>query len=176
MKRTAPTSHKPSRAAVTLTSFFLAAATLSGCGGGDSTSSAPSSSDNAPAPLLDGTTADPNPPVQEDNNPAPAPAAALPTPVTDAPAQPPASLQLADNLTEGVAAGSMWRTSALWGIGYTELVAGKDIKVGYLHDSRARTLTEAIMWHGGEGTASRQRFEALSKADRDALMAFLRSL
>lgn len=83
---------------------------------------------------------------------------------------------LADNLTEGVAAGSMWRTSALWGIGYTELVTGKDIKVGYLHDSRARTLTEAIMWHGGEGTASRQRFEALSKADRDALMAFLRSL
>jgi CxxC motif-containing protein (DUF1111 family) len=70
----------------------------------------------------------------------------------------------------------MWRTSALWGIGYTELVAGKDIKVGYLHDSRARTLTEAIMWHGGEGTASRQRFEALSKSDRDALMAFLRSL
>ena len=83
---------------------------------------------------------------------------------------------LADNFTEGLATGSMWRTSALWGIGYTELVAGKDIKVGYLHDSRARTLTEAIMWHGGEGTASRQRFEALSKSDRDALMAFLRSL
>jgi len=83
---------------------------------------------------------------------------------------------LADNLTEGLATGSMWRTSALWGVGYTEMVAGKGVKVGYLHDSRARTLTEAIMWHGGEGTASRDRFAVLSKADREALLAFLNSL
>ncbi len=83
---------------------------------------------------------------------------------------------LADNFVEGQATGSMWRTSALWGIGYTEKVAGKAATVGYLHDSRARTLTEAILWHGGEGAASRQRFEALSKADRDALLAFLGSL
>ena len=83
---------------------------------------------------------------------------------------------LADNFIEGQATGSMWRTSALWGIGYTERVAGAAGKVGYLHDSRARTLTEAIMWHAGEGTASRQRFAALSKADRDALLAFLGSL
>jgi len=83
---------------------------------------------------------------------------------------------LADDLIEGQATGSMWRTSALWGIGYTERVAGTAGKVGYLHDSRARTLTEAILWHGGEATASRQRFEALSKANRDALLAFLGSL
>ena len=83
---------------------------------------------------------------------------------------------LADNLIEGQATGSLWRTSALWGIGYTERVAGPTTKVGYLHDSRARTLTEAILWHGGESTVSRQRFEALSKADRDALLAFLGSL
>ncbi|WP_280155808.1 di-heme oxidoredictase family protein [Piscinibacter sp. XHJ-5] len=84
---------------------------------------------------------------------------------------------LADNLVEGQATGSMWRTSALWGIGYTELVAAsKSVPVGYLHDSRARTLTEAILWHGGEAAVSRQRFQALSKADRDALLAFLRSL
>ncbi|WP_235835208.1 di-heme oxidoredictase family protein [Piscinibacter terrae] len=83
---------------------------------------------------------------------------------------------LADNLVEGQATGSMWRTSALWGIGYTERVAGGAGKVGYLHDSRARTLQEAILWHGGEATASRQRFEALSKADREALLAFLGSL
>src|SRR4029453_478365 len=79
---------------------------------------------------------------------------------------------LADGLTEGQATGSMWRTPALWGIGYTGTVAGSEIQVGFLHDSRARTLTEAIMWHGGEGTASRQRFEQLSKADREALLAF----
>lgn len=83
---------------------------------------------------------------------------------------------LADNLVEGQATGSMWRTSALWGIGYTERVAGSAGKVGYLHDSRARTLLEAILWHGGEATTSRQRFEALSKEDRDALLAFLGSL
>jgi len=84
--------------------------------------------------------------------------------------------ELADGLVEGQASGSMWRTSALWGIGYTELVAGSGVKAGYLHDSRARTLTEAILWHDGEAAASRRRFQALPKADREALLAFLRSL
>lgn len=83
---------------------------------------------------------------------------------------------LADTLVEGQATGSMWRTSALWGIGYTEYVAGKDFNVGYLHDSRARTLTEAILWHGGEATTSRQLFEQLSTPDREALLSFLKSL
>lgn len=84
---------------------------------------------------------------------------------------------LADALSEGQATGNLWRTSPLWGIGYTEYVAAsKNVPVGYLHDSRARTLTEAILWHDGEAAASRRRFEALSKADRDALLAFLRSL
>ncbi len=49
-------------------------------------------------------------------------------------------------------------------------------KVGYLHDGRARTLTEAVMWHGGEADKARQRFAALSPADRAALMAYLGSL
>jgi CxxC motif-containing protein (DUF1111 family) len=83
---------------------------------------------------------------------------------------------LADKLVEGQAKGNMWRTAPLWGIGYTEKVLGANAKVGYLHDGRARNLTEAIMWHDGEGAASRQRFEKLSKKERDDLMAFLRSL
>ncbi|TFW30180.1 c-type cytochrome [Duganella callida] len=85
---------------------------------------------------------------------------------------------LADKFTEGQATGSMWRTAPLWGIGYTETVLGKGngYQVGYLHDGRARNLTEAIMWHGGEATKSRQRFENLSAADRDAMLAFLKSL
>lgn len=83
---------------------------------------------------------------------------------------------LADSFSEGQAQGSFWRTSPLWGIGYTEKVMGSSAKVGYLHDGRARNLTEAILWHGGEAEKSRQRFEALSKADRDALLAFLNSL
>lgn len=82
---------------------------------------------------------------------------------------------LADGLVEGQASGSMWRTSALWGIGYSQRVAGST-PIGYLHDGRARNLTEAIVWHGGEAAASRQRFVAFSKADRDALLAFLNSL
>ena len=82
---------------------------------------------------------------------------------------------LADSLVESQATGSMWRTSALWGIGYTEKVA-EPAKVGYLHDSRARSLTEAILWHGGEAAASRERFKMLSKPDREALLAFLNSL
>ncbi len=83
---------------------------------------------------------------------------------------------LADKLVEGLAKGSMWRTSPLWGIGYTEKVLGSNAKVGYLHDGRARNLTEAILWHGGEADRARQRFETLSKADREALLAFLKSL
>lgn len=84
--------------------------------------------------------------------------------------------ELADNLVEGQATGSMWRTSPLWGIGYTEKVAGNGVNVGYLHDSRARTLTEAILWHGGEATTSRQLFEQLSTQDRAALLSFLGSM
>jgi len=82
---------------------------------------------------------------------------------------------LADSLPEGQAQGAMWRTSPLWGIGYTDKVQAST-PVGYLHDGRARTLTEAILWHGGEAEKSRQRFEQLPKSDRDALLAWLRSL
>jgi CxxC motif-containing protein (DUF1111 family) len=83
---------------------------------------------------------------------------------------------LADKLVEGQAKGGMWRTAPLWGIGYTDKVMGNSAKVGYLHDGRARNLTEAILWHGGEADVARQRFEKLSKADRDSLLAFLKSL
>jgi CxxC motif-containing protein (DUF1111 family) len=83
---------------------------------------------------------------------------------------------LADNYAEGLATGNLWRTAPLWGIGYTDRVMGDASKVGYLHDGRARNLTEAVMWHGGEAEKSRQRFSALSTADRQALLAFLRSL
>lgn len=83
--------------------------------------------------------------------------------------------ELADNFSEGLAAGNMWRTSALWGIGYTEYVAG-GIPVGYLHDGRARTLTEAILWHGGEAEIIKNRFINLPTDEREALLAFLQSL
>lgn len=83
---------------------------------------------------------------------------------------------LADTLTEGQATPSMWRTPPLWGIGSLKYVQGGAQNVRYLHDGRARTLMEAIAWHGGEANDSRTRFEALSKEQRAAVLAFLESL
>lgn len=80
---------------------------------------------------------------------------------------------LADHRPAGSASGREWRTPPLWGIGLTELVSGQE---SYLHDGRARTLEEAILWHGGEGQAARDGYAALEKADRDALIRFLKSL
>ena len=80
---------------------------------------------------------------------------------------------LADNRPEGSADGREWRTAPLWGIGLTELVSGH---TQMLHDGRARNIEEAILWHGGEAQAARDGYAALSKADREALIAFIASL
>ena len=80
---------------------------------------------------------------------------------------------LADGQAVGGASGSEWRTPPLWGIGLTKTVNGHTF---FLHDGRARNLTEAILWHGGEASAARDRFAALEKQDRDALLTFLESL
>ena len=80
---------------------------------------------------------------------------------------------LADNLGEGSATGAEWRTSPLWSIGLTRGVSGGE---AYLHDGRARSLSEAILWHGGEGNAARDAFRKLSHDDRESLIAFLQSL
>lgn len=80
---------------------------------------------------------------------------------------------LADGQPVGVASGQEWRTPPLWGIGLTRTVSGRTF---FLHDGRARSLTEAILWHGGEAQAARDRFADLEKADRDALLTFLESL
>lgn len=83
---------------------------------------------------------------------------------------------LADTLTEGQAGPSMWRTPPLWGLGSLKYVQGGAQNVRYLHDGRARTLMEAIAWHGGEANNSRNTFEAMSKEERAAVLAFLESL
>ena len=80
---------------------------------------------------------------------------------------------LADNRPDFHASGSEWRTPPLWGIGLVRRVNGH---TNFLHDGRARDLMEAILWHGGEAEASRQAVEQMSKAERDALIAFLESL
>ena len=80
---------------------------------------------------------------------------------------------LNDNYVSGLARGNEWRTTPLWGIGLQEKVNGHTY---FLHDGRARNLVEAIMWHGGEGEASKNIFKNMEKEERDALIAFLNSL
>lgn len=93
---------------------------------------------------------------------------------------------LADNLAEAEASGAEWRTPPLWGLGLSSCVTGGVTgpfqqqvcapSESYLHDGRARTLDEAIRWHGGEGQASLDGYNALSAEQRTALLTFLRSL
>ena len=80
---------------------------------------------------------------------------------------------LADHRPDYLAGGRDWRTPALWGLGLTGTVNGN---TALLHDGRARNATEAILWHGGEATVSREAFRSMPKADRDALLRFLASL
>ena len=80
---------------------------------------------------------------------------------------------LNDNYVSGLARGNEWRTTPLWGIRLQEKVNGHTC---FLHDGRARNFVEAIMWHGGEGEASRNLFKAMTKERRDALVKFLESL
>lgn len=80
---------------------------------------------------------------------------------------------LADGRAEAKAGGSEWRTAPLWGLG----LAVDDEGAGFLlHDGRARSLEEAILWHGGEGAKSRDAFMVMGAEERAALVAFLRSL
>nr|WP_251363798.1 di-heme oxidoredictase family protein [Epibacterium ulvae] len=80
---------------------------------------------------------------------------------------------LADNRPEARATGREWRTPPLWGIGLTKQVSPL---AGYLHDARARTLLEAILWHGGEAAAAQSRVVQMSAEDRADLLTFLESL
>jgi CxxC motif-containing protein (DUF1111 family)/predicted lipoprotein with Yx(FWY)xxD motif len=100
---------------------------------------------------------------------------------------------LADNLAEGDASGAEWRTAPLWGLGLVKNVMlgdakGNDLvseardypadlnRIGYLHDGRARTIDEAVRWHGGEAQASKVAYEGLSDTQRNAVLDFLDSL
>jgi CxxC motif-containing protein (DUF1111 family) len=80
---------------------------------------------------------------------------------------------LADGRPDFLATGREWRTPPLWGIGLFATVNGH---TRYLHDGRARNLSEAILWHGGEGAASRDAYVKMTKADRAAMIAYLGSL
>src|SRR5262249_4873828 len=81
--------------------------------------------------------------------------------------------RLADDQPVHLASGRECRTPPLWGVGLVGKVNGHTF---LLHDGRARNVAEAILWHGGEASRSRDAFRGLSKADRAALVAFVESL
>ncbi len=81
---------------------------------------------------------------------------------------------LDDSYTEGIAMTSEWRTPPLWGLGLS-----KDAQGGVyylLHDGRANSIEEAILFHGGEADGSRQLFLQLTDDEKEALTRFLESL
>lgn len=80
---------------------------------------------------------------------------------------------LADGRPDHEATGREWRTPPLWGIGATGRVQPK---ANYLHDGRAETLTEAILWHGGEAKSARETFRTMGDEKRDELITFLETL
>lgn len=80
---------------------------------------------------------------------------------------------LADHRPDGRASGRHWKTPPLWGIGLIRDVNGH---TRLLHDGRARNVTEAILWHGGEAQASRDFFARLTAAERRTLVRFVESL
>ncbi len=79
---------------------------------------------------------------------------------------------LSDGAPEGDAAAGEWRTAPLWGVGAGE--EGKDLAL--LHDGRARTLLEAILWHGGEAAGHAEGVMKLNARRREQLIRFLEAL
>lgn len=80
---------------------------------------------------------------------------------------------LADNRPDFMANGSEWRTAPLWGVGLVQTVNNH---TNFLHDGRARSLLEAVLWHGGEAAAAQAAVRKMTAAKRAALIAFLQSL
>lgn len=80
---------------------------------------------------------------------------------------------LADNRPDFEASGTEWRTPPLWGLGLIDDVNGARFLI---HDGRARTIEEAILWHGGEGAAAMEAFRTTDAATRADLVSFLEAL
>lgn len=80
---------------------------------------------------------------------------------------------LADNVPDHLASGSEWRTQPLWGLGLISTVNGHTF---LLHDGRARSIEEAILWHGGEAEKSKEKYKQLPSKQRNYLLKYLQSL
>jgi len=80
---------------------------------------------------------------------------------------------LADNVKEDDANGQEWRTPPLWGIGLQQSTTKQQ---RFLHDGRANSISEAILWHGGEAEAAQKKFTQLTANQRQELIKFLRAI
>ena len=80
---------------------------------------------------------------------------------------------LADGRPDYQAGPSEWRTAPLWGLGLLPTINEHQ---NLLHDGRARGVLEAIMWHGGEASLSRERVRVMNRQERDSIVAFVNSL
>jgi CxxC motif-containing protein (DUF1111 family) len=80
---------------------------------------------------------------------------------------------LSDRRSDYLASGSEWRTTPLWSIGLRKAVNGSN---NLLHDGRARTIEEAILWHGGEAKMTKNRFIHLNVQQRQWLIDFVEAL
>ena len=79
---------------------------------------------------------------------------------------------LDDGAKEKNAESYEWRTPPLWSIG----IVARDPAARFLHDGRASSLTEAIMWHGGEAETTKLRFKQLPIEQKEILLSFLKSI
>jgi CxxC motif-containing protein (DUF1111 family) len=79
-------------------------------------------------------------------------------------------LGLADHDASGQRVRSLFRTAPLWGLGYR---IGREQQLTLLHDGRARSVEEAILWHDGEASGALIAFERLPAQQRQALLSWL---
>lgn len=80
---------------------------------------------------------------------------------------------LGDGRRDFDATGNEWKTRPLWGLGATQII---NPGAGFLHDGRAKTVEEAILWHGGEAKEIKEKFMHLNQTKREQVIKFLNSL
>ena len=81
--------------------------------------------------------------------------------------------EMADETASGAKVISRWRTAPLWGSGYRLKTENHPT---FLHDGRARSAEEAILWHYGEGAHAKRGFIDLGPRARDTLLRWLETL
>jgi CxxC motif-containing protein (DUF1111 family) len=80
---------------------------------------------------------------------------------------------MADESVAGTRVVSQWRTAPLWGLG--SRLKTEDYPT-FLHDGRARSIEEAILWHSGEAARAERNFESVGPREREALISWLSRL